>query len=120
MTTVSIVFPSRSLKRYLAVWPRSATRLRCGVTLLKVYDVSSSRRVEVGNVRIAPNDGASCRQNHWRAWSARNEASPAAASRSRSCCESAVANGAASVAAAISEHERRVVQPGQDGAQHRH
>ena len=38
-------------------------------------------------------------------WSARNEASPAAASRSRSCCESAVANGAASVAAAISEHE---------------
>src|SRR5437879_4414798 len=34
MTTVSIVFPSRSLKRYLAVWPRSATRLRCGVTQL--------------------------------------------------------------------------------------
>jgi hypothetical protein len=56
-------------------------------------------------VRMALNEGASLCQNHPWACLTRYGASPVRASRSRISAESAVANGARSVATAISEYE---------------
>ena len=41
ITTVSIVRPSAKRRRYLTVLPLSATRLTCGVTVVKAYTFSS-------------------------------------------------------------------------------
>src|SRR5437879_2085591 len=66
---------------------------------------------------MASNDATSRCQNHCRAWSARYGASPAAARRVRTSVGSAVAKAACSVATAISEHQRGVIQQGHYGTE---
>ena len=71
MTTVSIVRPSRSLKRYLTVSPASAERRRWGVTLLWMNEVCSAVRAGGERVRIASKEDTLWRQNQSLACAAR-------------------------------------------------